>query len=650
MGRIFSLFLIFLLTAATPETDRWVELTTDHFTLVGDATPAQARQLAQQVEQLQATLEQIAPEMRTESNVPTRIYLFKNEKSFRPYKLDREGNTQSLAGYFAASDDGNYVAIDVSAGEHPEEVIYHEYVHFWLETNVPNIPLWLNEGLAEYYSTFATRGSRVEIGRFVPSHVAWLKSHDLIPLDQLMRADTSSVDYHEGDRVGTFYAQSWALVHYLVADEERRGKLGDYFKAINARRDPFDAFAEVWGTTSEEVAVDLRRYVQRGRFPYFTLKAAKVQPRQATALRKLESSEVWFLLGDLLAHVPPIQFELAEQHLQQAITADEENAAAWATLGYLQQIQGQDRDAAALFKRSLELNQESARTHQLLGASQLESFEATLATGFETFEQPPSMLAQARASFERALTIDPESSGSVVGLARTYVYTPHAEDALLAMGRAIQAAPAQNDLVLDLIVVQAHRGNIDGAIELLQRSLRTRGDASLLRSAEAIIAQVAMEQAYLRFDAGEQEDATKLLLNTAERLDNRTVRKQLQTQAASLQIQALEGVDVEHYNRAIEAANDGNFARAILLLGEVIEMTEQEPLKKVALAQREAFTDLSRQSRHITAFNRAIVLANDHRFSEALKTIDALLADDPDPDLREEIVKMRREIASVGGS
>ena len=45
---------------------------------------------------------------------------------------------------------------------------------------------------------------------------------------------TTSPGYHEGQRQGTFYAQSWALVHWLMEEDEER--LGEYKKTENSHR------------------------------------------------------------------------------------------------------------------------------------------------------------------------------------------------------------------------------------------------------------------------------------------------------------------------------------------------------------------------------------------------------------------------------
>ena len=42
----------------------------------------------------------------TVSRLPTSIYVFRDGRSFREYKLDREGRSENLAGYFVHGEEG----------------------------------------------------------------------------------------------------------------------------------------------------------------------------------------------------------------------------------------------------------------------------------------------------------------------------------------------------------------------------------------------------------------------------------------------------------------------------------------------------------------------------------------------------------------
>jgi tetratricopeptide (TPR) repeat protein len=646
---LLALWLALPAGALPKEGERWIRVDTDHITLFSSAPLRQTEQLGRHVEKLKQVLDATSVGMKTHSPLPTYIYVFRGNSSFRDYRIGVDGTPQNIAGYFTANEDGNYVAINVASGDRPEETILHEYVHYWLDNNVPTVPLWVGEGLAEYYSTFRSRKNVAEIGHRVMSHDRLLEGNRLLPMAEWLAADESSTSYHEDDRVGLFYAQSWVAVHFLMSDPASRGKLGVYFRKINASQDPVQAFRETWGFSPEEFGNKLGAYVKEGSYPYYQWTFEQDLEEARARVTPLDYETVLFRLGDLLAHNPPIQFESAEQHLLAALKIDGDLAPAWATLAYLDQLRGRDDSAAQRFEKALSLDEGDPRTHRLYGSSLLERFEDTLVTGFETFEEPPPMLARARRGFRRALELEPGHPPSIVGLARTYVYEPHSDEALYALQQGLDAMPSRNDLLLDLVVVSAHRGNLAGAWRILDDSLRPRGDTGMIRSAEAIIAQVSMERADELADGGKLDEAIELLRDTAKAISIGTLKRQVLAQATTLGITIADGEDSDLYRAAIDEAGEGRFEKAIAMLAEAIEITGQEQLRLVAAAQRDAIIEIKRETENITLFNRVITLANDHKFDEAAAEMEKLLARELDPDLRASAEKVKREIAKVSG-
>ena len=87
------------------------------------------------------------------------------------------------------------------------------------------LPPWLNEGLAELYSSLEPRGAKILVGQVIPARLQALRSDPWIPLSVLLTVDHQSPDYNERSRAGMFYAESWALVHMLNLDLAYRPQL-----------------------------------------------------------------------------------------------------------------------------------------------------------------------------------------------------------------------------------------------------------------------------------------------------------------------------------------------------------------------------------------------------------------------------------------
>jgi hypothetical protein len=101
------------------------------------------------------------------------------------------------------------------------------------------VPRWLDEGLADFYSTiqFDSVDGSVRIGDTIRGHQARLRGGLIIPLDRLLSAGGDSHIFGGDMRDQLlFYAQSWALVHYLTLghDGKRDGQMSGYLRAIAA--------------------------------------------------------------------------------------------------------------------------------------------------------------------------------------------------------------------------------------------------------------------------------------------------------------------------------------------------------------------------------------------------------------------------------
>jgi hypothetical protein len=224
------------------EKERWTTLTIDELTIFSNANDVTTRNVASGLVRLRDALSMVT-RLKVRSPLPTTVYIFSDQRGFVPYCNAAIGRSDRLSGLFLSHSDGNHVLIDGSA-RGVDRVVYHELTHYFLRNTVPGeVPLWFNEGLAEFYSTFKQHNDTVEVGLPVEEHIQWLRTQSLIPLKDLLAVNRESKEYHEGNLQGVFYAESWALVHYLmIGSPERREQLGTYVGLIAAGQTIDDAF------------------------------------------------------------------------------------------------------------------------------------------------------------------------------------------------------------------------------------------------------------------------------------------------------------------------------------------------------------------------------------------------------------------------
>jgi len=223
-----------------------------HFKVISNAGENQARKIADQFEQFREVFHNAFPKLRVDLGKPLVIFAGKKRRHPETPSARVLGDKGRLhpAGIFMPGEARHYVAVRTNIdADNPYEVVYHEYTHAIMDRNFQGLPVWLGEGLAEYFANSAIHDKEVEIGKISPYHLQVLQSTRLIPVDALMQAGADSPYYNEQNRATVFYAESWAIVHYLLTDPgaRKRQLLTAFFSAWDASGNQLDAAAKVFG-------------------------------------------------------------------------------------------------------------------------------------------------------------------------------------------------------------------------------------------------------------------------------------------------------------------------------------------------------------------------------------------------------------------
>ncbi|MEJ7617568.1 MAG: hypothetical protein WKF30_11540, partial [Pyrinomonadaceae bacterium] len=193
-SRILSsilLAIIFIVGAATASVvsaeEKWFRLKTENFTLISNADQSDMKRVATQLEVFRSVLAQLLPRANIKSSAPNTVLLFKSHDSFRSFKPKYKGKTKdNVGGYFLKGWDENYITLTAEKRDlSPFEIIFHEYVHYVINNTLTNPPVWLNEGLAEYYSTFTIlddEEGKIRIGMPIARHIMTLRNRTFLPL------------------------------------------------------------------------------------------------------------------------------------------------------------------------------------------------------------------------------------------------------------------------------------------------------------------------------------------------------------------------------------------------------------------------------------------------------------------------------------
>jgi hypothetical protein len=284
-ARILCLLLVAALCATTIEAaENWTYGSSEHFEVYTTGDAAKARDALNYFERIHAFFSEelkIAPKTQT----PMRLIVFSSDREFAPYRPN-----ERAAAYYQPGPDRDYIVIgSLDAESYP--IVVHEYWHLVVRhLGVAELPPWMSEGWAEYYSTIEPRGDSIAVGRASLGRLQELsRSGTLMPLDRLLAVRRESPEYNDERQMSQLYAQSWALVHMLLAGKDYVQQAPTFLRLMLAGTDSAAAIVSAYGRPLERVAADLQDYVRSDRFQFRVFdyqfpKAAKdLKTRPATS-------------------------------------------------------------------------------------------------------------------------------------------------------------------------------------------------------------------------------------------------------------------------------------------------------------------------------------------------------------------------------
>jgi tetratricopeptide (TPR) repeat protein len=568
------------LAAADLPRDRngWIEVKTANFQLWSDAPERRARAVATELEQLRAALARLSPSLVVASPCPTYIYVFKDRFAFGPYSLVYAGKREEIAGYFAPRPWGNYVALDGDLRTDALHSVRHEYVHFLLHNNYARLPLWLDEGLAEFYGTLQMVDGEARLGQPIREHIEGLREIAPIPLRQLFAVDRSSKDYHEGVRQGVFYAESWALTHYLmVGNPARRPQLTQMVKLIQAGATQEDAFARAFGGDYDGLEHELIVYVHKKIFSYLHA-PMDLGAEAPAAVRPMAWPDVLYRLGELLLNSDRPRD--AAEHFQAALAANPRHGLAVAGLGEIDEEAGRRAAAAARYEQAAQLAPQEPFVHYLLG-------RCLLAQAMETNGGRSAGSERAAAELGRAAELAPDFGEvwSQLGLALLSVDATSAR-ATTALETAQRLLPARPDVTLNLALAYASRGEQEKAAAAVKRAEAIHAAPEQLEKARVGLLGADVNAASRLAELGKLDEAAAILERVTASGPRRDVADLAAVDLDRVRHALAHQKFVAAYNQAVGLANSGDTAAAIAQLEKVMAATPPPDPVDAAQAQQ----------------------------------------------------------------
>lgn len=483
MPRTLALFLLLALLGplARAANPAWIEVRSQHFSLITDAGDKEARRLLDQFERMRWVFQTLFPKANVDPVSPIVVIAVRDEREFQtlePTAYLAKGQLH-LAGYFLKAPDKNYILMRLDIeGAHPYSTLYHEYTH--LELGTPGMPLWLNEGLAQYFENTEFRNKDVLLGEPNQIDLQMLQHTPLIPLETLFRVDANSPWYHEEQKGSIFYPESWALTHLLMTSDvhQKTDQIDAYLKLVDQNIDPVTAAQQTFGDL-KKLESELSSYTNRMSYTALRIDsaAAPIDPQSMAAV-PITPAQADAYRADILAYDG--RTTDARTLLEAVLKSDPNNVLAHETMGYLAFREGDRTAAKKWYGEAVALDSQSY----------LAQYYYALLSLMEGDLSP-----QVEASLRAATKLNPRFAPAYDALAQLLGRRRDNLDEARTLGlEAIQLEPGNLNYRLNEANVLMEQQRFDDALRVLEAAKSVARTADAARVVEMRIGQMQLEK------------------------------------------------------------------------------------------------------------------------------------------------------------
>ncbi len=469
--------------------DEWISVRSKNFYLIGNAKDKDIRKVATKLEQFRETFRLLFPKVKFDQSIATNVVVFKNEKSYKPFLPKRENGKADtgIAGYFQPGEDVNYITLS-TGGDINETygTIFHEYVHFLLNANFGRsvIPPWFNEGLAEYYQTFTIEDDqKVFLGNLQENHLYFLNKSELIPLNTFFSIDNYSLHRNGDHSRSIFYAQAWALMHYLIQSKQG-DNMNKFLNFVMNDVEPEKAFKQAFGSDYSTMENALKKYVKQRTYQISvaTLQNKLLFDTEMTTT-PLTEADANAYLGDLLYHMH--EYDDAEIYLQKSLAADAENSLANTAFGLVRMRQKKFDEAKKYLQKAIAANRQNHFAHYnyayVLSRESLD--ESGRVTGY-----PAETAEIMRKSLLEAIRLNPDFAESYQLFAFiNLINNEKLDESVNVLQKALVIHPGNTEYSLLLAQIYLRQEKFDEAEKLAAKISRTAVEENERSQAQSVL-------------------------------------------------------------------------------------------------------------------------------------------------------------------
>lgn len=452
----------------------WYEASSDHFVIYADDMEADVRLFAENLERYHAALERFTGRDLEPPSPSNRVNVYVVGKAAAVEKL---AGTSRIAGFYIPRAGGSAAFVQEirNTAGYPELstiVLQHEYAHHFLMSSARfAMPLWMNEGAAEFFGAagFAEDGSLIlgltAAHRWRDLHFASTRG---ISVEELL--DFDPADPFRGLGREAFYARSWLLYHFLSMKPERAGQLRAYWLDVLDGTPSLEAARKAFGSIAQ-LERELTAHWRKGRKDGYVLRPEELAIGEVS-LRLLPKGEA-AMMDVRIRAARGVSGEEAQALAREARAIAQDHPADAAVQAVLAQAEyAAGDDAAAIAAADAALALDPAQTAALANKG-LALFRQAQSVSDPGESDPGGRAAGIEAAMAPLRALNGLEHDHPLPLILTYrSYVAQREEpselAKAAIARAAELAPFDAQLWLIVGLMHIHDGRIAQARAALQ--------------------------------------------------------------------------------------------------------------------------------------------------------------------------------------
>jgi tetratricopeptide (TPR) repeat protein len=483
--RLRSLVVCVLLGMAAARglaSEKWLSVSSPHFIVITNSYEKQARHILDQFERFRWVFQTLFPGPNVDPPEPIVIIAAADSKTFQalePAVYLARGQLK-LAGLFLRTPDKNYILLnlDLESEQHPYATIYHEYTHLQFRNDQAWIPIWINEGLAMFLQNTEIHSKDVELGLPSADDILYLRQNSIIPLDVLFRVDYKSPYYHEEEKGSVFYAESWALTHFLFVTDRlnNTNRLQTYLQLCRNHEDPVVAGQKAFGDL-KVLQDQLTSYIGRSQYGNFGLNSSAAPIDESTyKVQILTQTQADATRAGILVGVG--RMSEAKTLAESVLAADPKNTQAREALGFLALRENDHATAAKWLGEAVNLGSDNYLAYYYFAQLSLQHFGETDPDAIEK-------------SLRSAIRLNPRFAPSYDMLAHV-LSTQHRDldEAHRLNIQAIQLDPTQLGYRMNAVSILMEQGKYEDAASFLRQALKVTKTPSQQQMIQGRLTQI----------------------------------------------------------------------------------------------------------------------------------------------------------------